>query len=243
MDTENLVFKPLHVSHASNEDATILFWSTYDFALPVRSHIGTTADAILANLITDTKACRAQVARQRKSVLSDDVKALRKTCRELFAEIKRTISFSAQSRLVNLHTPGEELKSFFKPNWHIPKEALPTQIQMTVNLMKKYYAEPELVTAAQAIGVDALMSDLETTNATLKTIYLERIEEVGGRPASGTDLRPAANESYMQFCTAIEQAVRYTPNEELIGLFQLMNVQRKVTHRLMAGRESRKKES
>ena len=243
MNAKYSVFKSLHISHLDNGSAVTLFYAAYETALPVRGYIGTTADSILSDLIRDAAACSEQVGRQRKNALSDDVKALRKTCLDLFAEIKRTIVFAAKSRVEHLHAAGEELKFFFEPFWNIPKKALEVQMDMTVGLQLRYNTQPEIRMAAQVIGIDTLMTDFEITNSRLLSVYLDRNEEVGARPASGTDLRPAANESYMQFCTAIEQAVRYTPNEELIGLFQLMNVQRKAAHKLMASRESRKKES
>ena len=239
MNEENLVFKPIHVSHLNHRQATTLFHSTYDLALPVREHIGTTADAILTELIENTVACSAQAYRNRKSLLSPDVKALRKSCNNLFADIKRTISFNVKSRDENLNKAGLELKYFLKTNWNMQKLPLPTQIDITVTVTNKYHADSALVAAGQVIGIDTIISELEATNANLHKIYFDRIEEVGARPASGTDLRPAANESYMQFCTAIEQAARYTPNDEVIELFNVMNVQRKRAHKLLAGKKGK----
>ena len=237
MNEENLVFKPLHVSHLSHEHAMALFWETYDAAIPVRTKIGTTADAILTELIDNTATCSAQVNRQRKSALSVTVKDLRKTCNSLFAEIKRTITFNVKSRTETLNKAGNDLKFFFRPNWNIQKDALPTQIDMTANWIEKYHTDSDLVAAGQVIGIDALISELEATNANLHKIYFDRLDELGARPASGTNLRPAANESYMQFCTAIEQAARYTPNDDVIELFNVMNVYRKTAHKLLAGKK------
>jgi len=239
MSTKNLVFKSLHISHASNDSAATLFRSTYELAIPVRNKIGTTADAILTKLITDTDVCAAQTHRQRKSALTEDVKALRKTCNDLLAEVKRTISFQAKSSNKPLNKAGNELKFFFKPNWNVQKSILPTQIEMTALLIEKYCADAELVAAAQVIGVDTIITELEITNSKLEKLFLDRNFEVGSRPASGTDLRPAANESYMQFCIAIEQAAYYTPNDDLIRLFGQMNQYRKITHKLMAGKKNK----
>ena len=237
MKKENHVFKSLHVAHLSHDSAMSLFRSTYEIAIPVRSHIGATADAILTELVADTDACFAQLFRQRKSVLTDDVKALRKNCNDLFAEIKRTISYCVKSSNENLNMAGKDLKLFLRPNWNMQKNVLPTQIEITINFIDKYRADPELVAAGEVIGVNKLMTELETTNLKLEKIYLDRNTEVGSRPVSGTHLRPAANDSYMQFCTAIEQAARYTPNDELHSLFNQMNELRKTTHKLVAGKK------
>jgi hypothetical protein len=193
-------------------------------------------------LIDNTMACSAQTHRPRKSPLSETVKALRKTCNDLLAEIKRTISFSAKSSNNTLNKVGQELKFFFKPYWNVQKKILPTQIELTALLMEKYQADSALVAAGQVIGIDAIISRLEATNAKLEKIYFDRNTEKSGLPASGTELRPAVNESYMQFCTAIEQAARYTPNDELLFLFCEMDMYRKEAHRLMAGKKKEVKE-
>lgn len=236
MKKENLVFKSIHVAHLSHEYAVNLFRSTYEKAIPVRSYIGATADAILTELIVDTDACFAQLFRQRKSILTDDVKTLRKRCNNLFAEIKRTISYCAKSSTESLNMAGKELDLFFRPNWNIQKDALPIQIEITIDFIDKYHANPELVAVGEVIGVNALMTELKTTSLKLEKIYMDRNAEVSSRPASGTNLRPAANDSYMQFCTAIEQAARYTPNPELFKLFRQMNEHRKMAHKLVAGK-------
>jgi hypothetical protein len=239
---KEVAFKSLHISHLSHDDAVSLFRSTYELAIPVRAHIGSTADAILTRLITDTDACFGQVNRQRKSELSVTVRELRKTCNNLLSEIKRTIVFNVASRNDMLSKPGEELKFFFKPYWNMQKDAMPAQIEMTSLMLKKYPVDESLIAAARIIGVDTLMTELKTANTKLETIYLERNEEVGSRPPSGTNLRPPANESFMQFCTAIEQAARYTPNEELLNLFNQMLVLRSDAHRLVAGKKKEEKE-
>lgn len=234
MKKKEVAFKSLHVAHLSHHDAVALFQSTYEIAIPARACIGSTADAILNKLIVDTDACSAQVNRLRKSALSDTVKDLRKTCNNLFSEIKRTIKFSAQSSNEKLSNPGKDLKFFFKSNWNLHKNTLGTQMEKTIFLLKDYEANDSLIAAARTIGIDALLTELQAVNSKLQTIYLSRNQEVGSRPPSGTNLRPPANESYMQFCIAIEQAARYTPNAELLKLFNRMLVLRREAHRSLA---------
>lgn len=234
MKKKEVAFKSLHVAHLSHESAVVLFRSTYEIAIPARVYIGPVADVILNKLITDTDACFAQLNRQRKSALSGVVKDLRTSCNQLLSEIKRTIKFNAQSSNGELRKSGTELEFFFKPNWNVHKEMLPTQIEITSLLLEKYEAKDSLIAAARIIGVDTLFAELKTVNKKLETIYMDRNGEVGSRPPSGTNLRPLANESYMQFCIAIEQAARYTPNAELLKLFDQMVVLRSQSHRLLA---------
>lgn len=234
MKTKEIAFKSLHVSHLNHNDAVALFQSTCEIALPVRMHIGSTANAILEELVANTEVCYAQVNRLRESPLSGQVKDLRKGCNDLLWEIKRCIRFNALSSNAGMSMPANELKFFFKPNWNLHKKALATQMELTSKMLMRFMADEELVKAGQIIGIDTLMINLEIINTRLEALYCSRINEVGSRPPSGTDLRPAANESYMQFCTAIEQAARYTPNDELLQLFNRMKVFRRESHRLLA---------
>jgi len=48
-------------------------------------------------------------------------------------------------------------------------------------------------------------------------------------------LKPTAVASYIQFCTAIEQAANLTPNPEIIALFNQLDDLRKKYHSLEGG--------
>ena len=242
MKVKNLVFKSIHVSHVSNEDAMALFGGTCDLVSAAKGCLGPVALSILAELIVRTHECNAQVNRLRESRLSGEVKKLRKGCTDLFAEIKRTISFCSKSRDKAVSSAAHQLLLAFKPSWNIHKDSLPTQIDMTVGLIDRYHADAALVAAGRVVAVDELITEWAELNVRFLEVFQAREAEISSRAPSGTNLRPAANESYMQLCTAIEQAANYTSSDELLLLFDQMNLLRKRTHKLMTAKKSRAEE-
>jgi hypothetical protein len=95
-------------------------------------------------------------------------------------------------------------------------------------------ANPMLVNAAQTIGVDIFMNELEANNAALSATFKARELEDGKQAPSGSDLRPAATDSYNRFCSIIEQAANFTPNRVILDLFIKMDMLRKRYHALQS---------
>ncbi|WP_291125627.1 DUF6261 family protein [Flavobacterium sp. UBA6031] len=223
----------LNVARVGNDDAASLFKMSYEIAIPVRTEIGDLANAALTRLQTTTDPFVEQVDKLRKSELTDDVEVDRKVCSNLLAEIKRTVVYELKSRDLTKKTSAEKLNFFISPYWDLSKKAIAAQFELTTEMLNKYQADPAMVSAAQTVGVSTIMTELETDNNTLGTTYKARNKEIGERKASATKLRPPASESYIQFCTAIEQAVNLMPNEALLSLFNSMDALRKKTHALI----------
>jgi len=59
----------------------------------------------------------------------------------------------------------------------------------------------------------------------------EQVSAIEG--PSDSSLKSATSKSYEHFCTAIEQAVNYTPSDVLIALFNQMDELRKAYARLI----------
>jgi hypothetical protein len=85
------------------------------------------------------------------------------------------------------------------------------------------------------IGIDVILTELEANNTGLSAIYLNRTEEEGARPASGSDLRPAASEGYMQLSNVVEAAVNFLPNDTNTKLFNSMDELRRKFAPLASG--------
>jgi len=136
------------------------------------------------------------------------------------------------------------LKNFNKFYWRdLSKRALGTQIKDTTEMVGKYEADATIVAKATTIGINIPMNDLKVNNTSLASLYLTRNEEVGGRGTSGTDLRPAANEGYVQFCNVIEQSVNLMPNETLVTLFNSMDALRTKAHALITKTKDKPEET
>jgi len=207
---------------------------TVDDALPVKDEIGEMGSAALTEMEQTGRAFRAQTNRSKKSQLTDQVNLERKVCADGYAEIKKTVVYESSSRVGIRKKAANDLEFFLKPNWDIAKGPIGDQIDQTVKIVSLYRANPLLVTAAQTIGVDIFMDELEANNAALSTTFKARELEEGKQAPSGSDLRPAATDSYNRFCSIIEQAANFTPNQAILDLFIKMDMLRKRYHGLQS---------
>lgn len=236
-------FFTVHLNHLSNEDAASLFVQTGEHAIPVRGYLGEIANVALTNLQTNAASFSAQANRQKKSKYTEDVKANREVSTNLFGEINRTVTFESKSREKSRQKAALDFDFFFAPYSDIAKSPMGTQMEQTQEMIVKYKADPTLISAAQMIGVDNLMNELEMDNNALIAVYKTRITDSGNREASSTDLRPAATESYVDFCTIIEQAVNFMPNDQLLSLFNSMNELRKKHNALIPKNKDKGKDT
>jgi len=212
------------------EDAAALINLTVDDALLVRNEIGEMANVVLTELEQTGRAFRAQTNRSKKSQLTDQVNLERKVCVDGYAEIKKAVVFESSSRIEARKQAATDLQFFYKPNWDITKGPIGDQIDQTVKMASLYRANPLLVTAGQTIGIDMLMNELEVNNAALSVTFKARELEEGKQAPSGSNLRPAATDSYNRFCNIIEQAANYTPNPAILDLFIKIDMLRKRYH-------------
>lgn len=236
-------FFTVHLNHLSNEDAASLFVQTGEHAIPVRSYIGEIANAALTNLQTNSAAFSAQANRQKKSKYTEEVKANREVSTNLFGEINRTVTFESKSRDAGRQKAAQNFDFFFAPYSDLTRGPIGTQMEQTQEMIVKYKADPTLISAAQIIGIDNLMNELDVDNNALIAVYKTRTTDSGNREASSTDLRPAATESYVDFCTIIEQAVNFMPNDQLLSLFNTLNELRKKHNALISKNKAKAKNS
>jgi hypothetical protein len=162
---------------------------------------------------------------------------------DLFAEMNRIVTFESKSRDKSRQKAALDFDFFFAPYSDIAKGPIGTQMKQTQEMIVKYKADPALQAAAQMIGINILMNELEMDNNALIAVYQTRTTDSGNREASSTDLRPAATESYVDFCTIIEQAVNFMPNDQLLSLFNSMNELRKKHNALIPKNKDKGKDS
>ena len=223
------------LARLSIEDLAALINLTIDDALLVKNEIGEMGGVALTEMEQTGRAFRAQTNRSKKSQLTDQVSLERKICADGYAEIKKTVVFESSSRIAQRKQAATDLQFFLKPNWDITKGPIGDQIDQTVKITSQYRANPLLVTAGKTIDVDVLMNELEANNAALSTTFKARELEDGKQAPSGSDLRPAATDSYNRFCSIIEQAANFTPNAAILDLFIKMDMLRKRYHGLQSG--------
>jgi hypothetical protein len=231
---EKQKFSSVSLARLTIEDAAALINLTVDDALLVRNEIGEMGSVALTEMEQTGRAFRAQTNRSKKSQLTDQVNLERKVCVDGYAEIKKTVVFETSSRIEPRKQAAIDLQFFLKPNWDITKGPIGDQIDQTEKIVSLYRANPMLVTAGQTIDVDMLINELEANNAALSATFKARELEDGKQAPSGSDLRPAATDSYNRFCSIIEQAANFTPNQAILDLFIKMDMLRKRYHALQS---------
>lgn len=236
---EKRIFSVLPISHISNDNVSSLLKSTGDIAIPVRSFLGEMINAVLEVFLLNVQKYGEQVNAQQKSKFTEQVTTIDAKNDKLLAEIKRTVVFISKSRDVNKSKAAHNVDFFFSPFWNAAKRPIKTQADDISDMFVKYHADPALINDATQVGIAEFMNELEVSNNELVSIYLNRNEETGARGASSSDLRPAAVDSYVQLCSAVEQAVNFTPNDTNVTLFNSMEALRKKYAPLAAGSKAK----
>jgi len=227
---EKQKFIQLNCGRLTNDDASTLFQLTIEVATPLKAGLGTVASAALTNLETNATPFIDQINRLRENPLTDQIRIVRKQNNNLFSEIKRNVTHEKKSRTEERKTAAINLDYFYKPYWDLPDRGMADHIKDTTTMIAKYEGDETVVANSKTLGTDLVMADLKANNTSLSTLYLTRNEQTGSRAASGTDLRPEASEAYIQFCSAVEQSVNFTPDDSLTTLFNSMNELRVKAH-------------
>jgi len=218
------VFSSLYTAKLPNNDAHSLIKSTVDMATPVQENIGEIAKAALQELITSESALATSINKSQKSVLTDQLNDVNADRKNRFAEIKRNTTNAIKGRDTEKKAAGESFKNFLDPFWDLTSEAMNTQTGDLFNMFSKYYANPTLTQQAAMLGIDEFMSELQTVNSNFDTLYKTRNNEQASKQGpSGSDNKPQAVAAYVDFCTAVEQAVNFNGNEVLVSLFNNMD--------------------
>ena len=220
---EILKFNSLYVYHLSNENVRGLIGRSCDLAEVVIASIGELPKSIVTELREKFNLFSVQVNRELKSSKTEQINAQRTICNDLFAEIKRVSIFESKSRDATKKDSALIVNEFLHPYLNLTRQNLVDQQESGKDMMQKYAANSNLADAAHTIGLNTIFDDFKTANDELVSIYNLRNSEVSARTESSSDLRPACVEVYYQFCTAIELAVKYTPNQDITNLYNQMD--------------------
>ena len=229
---EKMSFSLLRTSGLSINNVFSLVKSSADISIPVQSYLGEMVNAALAKLMADNEKFGEQINKNQKSGLTDELKPLDKERDDVQYEINRDITYHLKGSDVGKKAAAQTLKLFQTPYWNAPKLPLNTQTGVVYEMLGKYKASPILVAAAKELGIDAKYALLEVRNNAFDAKYKDRNDEAPDRQTSGSSLKPAVVDSYNTFCTAMEQAVNLTPNDQNIALFYKLDELRKKYHAL-----------
>jgi len=231
---ETKEFTTVYLSKLKIDDLYSLSKSTIDCATPVSENLGDLPNATLTQLETDNFAMGVQMNKASKNVLTPQVAAKNNVRKDRFSEIKRNVTTALKGSDAEKKTAAENLKIFLEPYWNLSTKALNTQTGIIKDMLFKYNASASLKAQAATIGITAMMTGLGTVNNEFDVLYKNRNEqEANEEGPSASSLRTATTNSYSQFCTAIEQAVNFTPTATLTLLFNEIDELRKTYARLV----------
>jgi hypothetical protein len=235
-------FVALYARHLTIEHLYSINKSTVDYARPVMAEIGGVAQATFNQLEADNQAMGDQMNKASKSVLTANLSAMDEDRDDRFAEIKRNVTMHLLGRDELKKEAAQRLKIFMDPYWDANVMAMNTQTGILNELFRKFDQRQSLIADATATGILDMMTGLETANTEFDALYEERnaLEAAADGP-SATSLKAAAASSYEQFCTAIEQAVNFTPSETLMTLFNQLDELRK-TYAILIHKKENKEE-
>lgn len=229
-------FSPVYVIHLPISGLFSLNKSTIELAKPLMPALGSIPAAALAELELAQQNLGAGMNRAQKSGLSDDVKALDKERDAFLAEIFRVPTSYLRSSDEAKKSAASVMHLFLVPYKGVAAQPVNYETGTVADMVVKYRARPDLLAAAQTLGIDNLFDKLDLKNMGLNTIYQDRTTEYAERDVAASEFKPAAVAAYIQFCTSIEQAFNFAPNDTNTALFNKMDEYRKKYHALETGK-------
>jgi hypothetical protein len=229
----NFLFSVLYVAKLTIDNAFSLFKTSIELGRAAGQQLSPIMTAALNQFALDNEKFGKEINKLQRSGFTDDLKLLDDDRDTLFAEIKRMVNSYIKSSEANKKAAAKLLQLFLSPYLDAAVLPINTETDILVEILIKYKASSDLISAAQALDIAGLFNALEEKNTAFFTLYQSRLTEHSGREkASGSSLKPAAVASYIQFCTAVEQGANFTPNPEIITLFNKMDDLRKKYHLL-----------
>ena len=225
-------FSPLYVNLLTISGVFSLNKSTIELAKPLVANLGSIPAATLAQLELAQQELGAGMNQSQKSALSDALKALDKERDAFIAEIFRVTGSYLRSSNEAKKSAASTLHLFVVPYKGVASQPVNIETGTVTDMVLKYRARPDLQAAAQTLGIDNLFDELDSKNMELNSFYSNRTAEYAERNEAASSFKPAAVAAYIQFCTSIEQAFNFAPNETITALFNVMDEYRKKYHAL-----------
>ena len=224
---ETKEFSVVHLSRLKIDDLFALYKSTIGYADPLSEIMGAMPNAVLNKFKANNNAMELQMNKATKNVLTPQLLAMKADRTNRDSEIKRNVTTALKGRNVEKKAAAEHLKVFLEPYWYIYKKAVNTQTMLYYDILTKFDESELLQTSATTIGITEMFEGLAESNNAFNEVYQIRLTQEASDGPSATSLRTAATNSYNQFCTALEQAVSFTPSEALDNLFNQLDELRK----------------
>ncbi len=229
---KKLAFSAVYVIRLSIDNVLGLIKSTINLAVAVKDDLGELSVATLNLLIANNLLFEPMVKNARKSAFTDRVNLANTNRKERFAEIKRIVKLHLKGRDATRKAAAKTLDYFFSTYWGMINEPMNTVTGIVSGILEKYNADSDIQAAAVTLALDMLITEFEASNKAFDLVYNQRLADDAAHELSASQQKTSVCDAYNEFCSAIEQAANYTPNESVLTLFNKMNELRKTYHTL-----------
>lgn len=217
-------FSPLHIDSMTANNVYSLSKSTIDLAIPLKGYLDDSINSVLTQLTTSTQKMQQELSKSSKSDFTEKLLDTNKVREDRFTEIKRVISSQVKGRDERKKSTAQSLDFFFTPYWFPVNKTMDTQTGVFFDMFNRYHLNQTLSAAAKIVGVDLLLTELETINSTYDALYKLRIvQEAILNDETFKEQKSELCNSYSRFCDVLEQAVNFKSNDILLMLFNGMD--------------------
>jgi len=229
----NKIFlSPLTASSLTINNSYALFKTSIEVSEPHKLDLGSVANAALVQFIADNSEFGKQINKNQKNPLTNELKPFNIARIGFWREIKNVIATFIKSPDDTKRIAAQTLDLFINPYRDADTLPLNSKTGVFSEIIAKYKASTNLMSAGVVLGIDNSFALLDGNNTQYDTLYKKRNDEYAQAEVSGSTLKPIAVASYNMFCTAIEQAVNFTPNDAILSVFRQLDELRKKYHPL-----------
>lgn len=222
---------PLHVNDLTTTSLFSLNKSTIELVKPYICELGPVAGAALEHLELAQQNLGISLNKSQESMFSQDVKTFNKERNRLIDKIFRITGTNIKSSDENKKSAASTMQLFIVPYKNTISQPINFETITVADMVLKYQGRPDLIDAAKTLDIDKVFSILEIKNTALDAICQSHNAEYTEHESSASNVKAAVT-AYTQFCTAIEQAVNYTPTDTIAALFNKMDELRKKYYEL-----------
>ena len=232
---EKRKFTAIHVSQLPLVLIHSLIKSSTDLALPLKSQLSPIVVAALDKTIDINTKLGVQSNINQKSLLTTPINVLETEIKDLFAEIKRAVSYNLKESDAVKKAAAVILEHYMATSWELLNLPQDTRTDAINLMLQEDLMNREAKTVIATLGLEQKFATLGTKNTDFDTLYKNRLKEHSGHESSGSTLKPEVIGSYQDLCTSVEQVVNLTPDENTVTLFNQMDELRKTYHALIPG--------
>ncbi|MDR1408570.1 MAG: DUF6261 family protein [Tannerella sp.] len=206
-----LIFFHLNASRLSLSNLAGLTSESLFVIEPQAQLLGDAGSRLVVKLRADFNAMKDNMDKPLSSLLTPPIRQANAVSDVTIKDIKRSVSAGTKSTIADRSSAGRTLEHFLKPFWDLDKKPLMTQIGMTAEMLARYDDDKSLSAAAQMLSIASLFTSLSDSNATLSTLYNQRLNEYAAATPAASKFKEDVAVDYNAVCDMILRIVNAEP--------------------------------